>query len=52
MPARNVRRFGGLGALENLVDMSGHTTEELRNVCPVAHEATGLHSLPENIHGR
>src|SRR5438105_4175308 len=45
-------QIGGLGTLENLVDISGGTSEQLREACSIGHEATRLREFLKLGHHR
>src|SRR5215813_302929 len=42
-------QVGGLGALQDLVDVRGGTSVEITEARPVRHETPGLHTLPDAV---
>src|SRR5262247_4141899 len=44
------RKVGGFGALQDLVDIGRGAAEEIREACPISHEAAGVRCFPECEH--
>src|SRR5262245_48871534 len=45
-------QVGGLGTLQDLVDIDGGAAADVGRVWPIGHEAAGLHKRPDVVHGR